>query len=350
MRRQAPPTPYRSSGSGEMAGTQLDTAWLEEGKDMAECPVCFMVLDEPSVGCPEGHTLCRACYVAELHKRQQCPICGHATDESRLQRCRPLEGLIGQLRTRCKNGPDDCEGVGEGGAAPAAKRAKLQPAQSTSVDDLREELGRRGLSTKGKKGELAARVEEHRRSDAELRCSWRGRVCELVGHLSESCEYEPMQCPNAAAGCKESVLRKDAARHASETCVYRKNRFEAPNGGSWEPAARAEVGDHLEASGALHDRSARRGAMEEQVAAQADALQKQGRVISKQTEEIARLRGDLQKQHAVVTTLQQNVAAQAGEIAGQTSAIQALQRRAEALTRVFTWSTDSAWSGRKSLP
>ncbi|KAJ1469389.1 hypothetical protein T484DRAFT_1851979 [Baffinella frigidus] len=362
-----------------MAGTQLDTAWLEEGKDMAECPVCLMVLGEPTVGCPEGHTLCRRCYIAELQKRQQCPVCSHATDESRLQRCRPLEGLIGQLRTRCKNGPDDldCHGGGQGGAAPRAKRAKLEPAHQ------RNDAGQEGAQ----------------------RCSWRGRVCELVGHLSESCGFEAVKCPNAVASCTESVLRKDAARHASETCVYRTNRFDA-HGGSWgelgggcpeaqvgrrdeERAARAEVGDHVEGhtSGALHQRSGRRAAteMEDQVvvleekvdaldgtlAGQSEALQKQGSVIVKQRGdiaglqekvggqgrvigtlrgEIAGLRGDMEKQHAVVATLQQKVAEQALEMVGQTSAIHALQRRAEALTRVFTWSTDAAWSGRKSLP
>ena len=131
---------------------------------------------------------------------------------------------------RCKNGPDgDAEGGGvEGGAPPRAKRAKLEPAASMDTDDLRKELGRLGLSAKGKKGELVARLDEHRWNDAAAkgaqRCNWRGRVCELVGHLSESCGHEAVQCPNAVAGCKESVLRKDAARHASETCVYRKNR------------------------------------------------------------------------------------------------------------------------------
>ena len=66
-----------------MAGIPIQTAWLEEGKDMAECPVCLMMLHEPTVGCPEGHALCRQCFVAELHRRKQCPVCGHATDESK---------------------------------------------------------------------------------------------------------------------------------------------------------------------------------------------------------------------------------------------------------------------------
>ena len=89
-----------------MAGMQIDTEWLEEGKEMAECPLCMMVLDQPTVGCPEGHALCHQCYVAELFKRKQCPTCSHPTDESKLQRNRLAEAFIEQLRMRCKHGPD----------------------------------------------------------------------------------------------------------------------------------------------------------------------------------------------------------------------------------------------------
>ena len=106
-----------------------------------------------------------------------------------------------------------------------AKRATLEPTESMSIDDLREELKCQGLSTKCEKGELVACLDEHRRNDVGMggsqRCTWRGRVCELAGHLLESCPFEAVACPNAAAGCKESTLRKDAAHHASETCQYR---------------------------------------------------------------------------------------------------------------------------------
>ena len=47
----------------------------------------------------------------------------------------------------------------------------------------------------------------------------RGRVSEHAGHL-QSCGYEKVACPNAAAGCTESVRRKDVARHADEACAY----------------------------------------------------------------------------------------------------------------------------------
>jgi len=251
----------------------IDPDWLEilvEKKEKATCSVCLMVLEHPTSGCPEGHVFCRQCYVAELCKRKQCPTCRHSTDESRLQRNRPLEEFIGELPTRCKHG--EGEGGGKGGAAPQAKRAKLEPAESMSAEDLRTDLGRRGLSAIGKKGELVARLEEQRRSEAGVeraqRCDWKGMVCELAGHLAESCGFEPVKCPNAVAGCKESVLRKDAARHASETCAYRKNRcvhcrlpFEAralpehkascpaahmmcPNAGCGVSVSRASMGGH----------------------------------------------------------------------------------------------------------
>ena len=348
-------------------GVPIDTAWLEEGREMAECPVCFMVLEHPTTGCPEGHALCRQCYVAELHKRKECPTCQHATDETRLQRCRPLEGLIGQLRTRCKNGPAGAGGV-EGGAPPSAKRAKLEPAQSMSCDDLREELGRGGLDMKGKKGVLAARLEEHRRNDAGVegaqRCSWRGRVCELAGHLAESCLHGPVTCPNAAAGCKESVLRKDAACHASETCAYRKNRcalcanpfearalvghegscpeaqIECPNAGCGVMVERRSMVEHREGCGreevgcpcpGCEERMARADVEQHVEASGAVHVRKAWKKVAGQDEKIA--------------GLEEKVAKMKEKAVEQESVIAVLQK---ALTRVFTWSTNSKWGRMKS--
>ena len=202
----------------------------------------------------------------------------------------------------------------------------MEPLQSMSTDDLREDLGRRGLDTDGGWGVLAVRLEEHRRSvgsdagEGGAWCSWRGKVCELEGHLAESCLYEPAPCPNAAGGCEKLVLRKDAAGHASETCEYQprccehcktlfksrdlhegscpEEQIECPNAGCGvtlarrsmaehrgvcgreevqcpcpgceERMVRAAVGEHVEASGAVHLRLAWRRAaeMEEKVAEQ----------------------------------------------------------------------------------
>jgi hypothetical protein len=42
-----------------MAGKQMETAWLEEGRDMAECSLC---------------------YDAQLVYCKECPTCFHPTD------------------------------------------------------------------------------------------------------------------------------------------------------------------------------------------------------------------------------------------------------------------------------
>ena len=198
-------------------------------------------------------------------------------------------------------------------------------------------------------------------------CSWRGRVCELRPHLAEACPCELVECPNAEVGCTEQVLRKFAARHASETCGYRKSTckhcrslfvarnlpehegscphalLKCPNAGCGvtvarssmvehrgacgreevvcpcpgceERMVRADVAQHVEASGAVHVQRAWAAAAE------------QGRMIAIQKKEIA--------------DLQVKVAEQAAETAG-------LQRRAEALTHVFSWSTDGSWRSAQS--
>lgn len=130
-----------------MARIPIAPEWLVEGEDTATCPVCLMVLVQPTIGCPEGHALCKTCYLQELGHRQgslpasaepplapspegssrlrlgptiprrdlsarprnlrrretdwsvdrvllrrkMCPCCRHATDESRLQKCRLAE-------------------------------------------------------------------------------------------------------------------------------------------------------------------------------------------------------------------------------------------------------------------
>ena len=107
-------------------------------------------------------------------------------------------------------------------------------------------------------------------------CGWEGMVRDLAGHLAESCALEPVECPNAAAGCSESVPRRDVALHASETCDYREIscgfcdallmvrdllehhgscpqvEVECPFPGCEERMAREEVEQHVASSGAVH--------------------------------------------------------------------------------------------------
>ena len=243
------------------------------------------------------------CYVHSLSGRKNCPICNHPTDESKLVRCRPFEDLIGQLRVRCKHGLEE--------------ESTPPEAQVVQQDDTGQ--------------------------DAAHLCSWRGRVCELQGHLA-LCGYKPVDCPNTAAGCKESLLRKDAARHASETCAFRpspcahcgalfsaralqehegsfpEEEIECPNAGCGEKVARRSMGEHRGVCG------------REEVTCPCPGCEE--RVARAEVEEHVEASGAVHLRSAW-----RRVAEMEEKVAGLHAA---LERSARALTCVFTWSTDSA--------
>ena len=139
----------------------VDPKWLEEGQENEEdctCGVCFMLMEEPTCGCPDGHCLCKACYLMILEGGSRvCPTCREPTDEGKMQRIRPLESIIGKLRVRCT--------YGEG-------------------------------------------------------CSWRGTVADLAAHMGSSCPLAPISCTNP--GCEERVARQDMAVHAEGTCRFKR--------------------------------------------------------------------------------------------------------------------------------
>ena len=130
--------------------------------------------------------------------------------------------------------------------------------------------------------------------------------------------------------------------------------------------AQAEVGGHVESSGAAHARMAWRRATEmeekvgeqgKQIAQEGEARKEEGKEVVKQREENAGLRRETEKQRTEIARLsgasvQQTAAIGVLEstLQDQQSLIAALQKRSEALTHVFTWSTDSSWTRTKSLP
>ena len=211
-----------SPPAGDM---KIDPDWLEEGeqtKERASCPLCLMVMVQAAQACTQGHAACHDCYVTELSLRKRCPTCKENTDARRLQKCRTGADFIGDLRMRCKHGKDgEEEGGSDGGAAPRAKRARLEPPQPMSNDDLRNELGRRGLSTNGRKGEMAARLEENRRSEAgEPCCDWRGKVCEFSAHLAVCGHEAPRRAARAALTAAETAVHTARnVRAAAATAV-----------------------------------------------------------------------------------------------------------------------------------
>jgi len=82
----------RSGGAGArppFAGW-IDPDLLEKRFDDCVCVVCSGLMVEPTSGCPDGHSFCRACYVK---KHKGCPTCRNAVDKRKLVRNRPLEGM-----------------------------------------------------------------------------------------------------------------------------------------------------------------------------------------------------------------------------------------------------------------
>ncbi|KAJ1494555.1 hypothetical protein T484DRAFT_1765324 [Baffinella frigidus] len=219
----------------------IDPDWLEDKCEDCECSLCFGVMVEPASGCPEGHIFCKPCYVKELRERKRCPACRHpVAGENNLVRSRPLESMIAKLRLLCEHAPKESEEQAVG--PPAAKRAKLVPAASMTVEALREELRQRGLETAGSKPELEARLEEDRTKGAG--CGWKGRVGELHAHLLGECQWAPVKCPNQ--GCTETPLRKDLPEHEA-TCKHRMEQ--CPNQGCCVTAARGTMDEHREECG-----------------------------------------------------------------------------------------------------
>jgi len=160
---------------------EIETELLERGYDEFECALCMLVLDDPTSGCPEGHTFCRSCYSAALAKSNECPSCRTAMEEGRLTRNLPLETLISQQRLRCRH----------------AAACSAQPAASSA-------------KKKAKKNRSAA-------GDAHG-CAWRGTVEEYASHL-EACPLEPVTCPTA--GCRATMPRRDIDQHTKDECLFR---------------------------------------------------------------------------------------------------------------------------------
>ena len=177
--------------------------------------------------------------------------------------------------------------------AEGGRSDNMEPLRSMKQPDRCD--GRRGLTTEGEQGELAGGHKELRRSDAGVEggacCSWQGKLSEMEGHFAQSCPEEQIECPNA--GCGETLARRSMAEHRG---ACGREEVACPCPGCEERMARVAVGEHVEASGAVH------------------LLRAWGRVAEMEE-----------------------------KVAG-------LQRRFDLLTRVFTWSTDSEWSHKMSLP
>jgi len=193
---------------GPPAAENIDADFLLETCEDCTCILCFGVLAEPTTGCDGGHLCCRKCYVEWLREKRECPTCRQKVQsERKLVRIRSMDGMISRLQMRCIHSAKEAAGAGP----PAAKRAKLAPAASMTVEALRNELRQGGLDTSGNKEVLVERLEKDRKKDAGCNkdCRWIGKVGGLTVHLEEECDWVAIKC----LGCTESPLRKDLPEH-----------------------------------------------------------------------------------------------------------------------------------------
>ena len=108
-------------------------------------------------------------------------------------------------------------------------------------------------------------------------------------------------------------------------------KVECPCPGCEERMARVEVKAHVEASGAVHLRRAWSWAaeMKETMGNQAEEFKTVTTRVVEMEEKVVGLLSTVFQQNSMITSLQKHV---------------------KGVTRVFTWSTDRAWSRQQSLP
>mmetsp|Transcript_58818 Transcript_58818/g.138939 ORF Transcript_58818/g.138939 Transcript_58818/m.138939 type:complete len:464 (+) Transcript_58818:143-1534(+) len=204
-----------------------------DGRDDLVCGVCNLVLQQPNMGCPEGHSFCQECYLSSLASEKACPTCHHPTDETRLMRNRPLENLIAKQQVRCAhshhsaNGDNTLGGALGGGVLgamdelypSALKRSRQNSSASVlSTVELQQELSIQGLPAAGGRELLLTRVESLRGAKQGLGCGWVGAIHEFEAHR-DACLWEVDTCGHE--GCEMLVPRREATSHATTACLFR---------------------------------------------------------------------------------------------------------------------------------
>ena len=119
------------------------------------CLICYDVLRDPTIGCPNGHAACRECYEEHLASLagSRCPAgCGVKISQETLAPNTELAERIGALPAHCSH---------------------------------------------------------------VSKCKWTGPFGDLRDHLQTACAQEPVLCPWWAMGCREVVKRGELAAHLS---------------------------------------------------------------------------------------------------------------------------------------
>ena len=177
----------------------IDPDCLVQDCHASECLICCGIMVKPVSGCPEGHCLCKTCYEEAIEFSDRCPTCRWSPVKTEtLVPNRIAEQMINDSAIRCEKTPD--------AGPPPTKRARFAP----TIQTLRETLAKRGLSSKGLKTDLVARIE----FDQTQVCKWEGSVYDFTGHRA-ICARATVQC--SFQGCLDTPLRTGLAIH-QRTC------------------------------------------------------------------------------------------------------------------------------------
>ena len=203
-----------------------------------ECPICLMVLREPSQLECCGSVYCTACILRALHSRNKCPLCN--SREPRCFRDKRLKQSLSGFHVNCchrvkhKERWEDETGEGEGGGGGGGEGCKWEG----EFGELERHLNKNPSAEKRATGCLYTLIpckfctkpfqrkviHNHQADD----CQKRGSTCGRCGHTDT---YENITgthkdtCPQALIQCElcdAKFERRLLEAHRSKLCPQRK--------------------------------------------------------------------------------------------------------------------------------
>jgi hypothetical protein len=197
------------------------------------CNICSCLLDEPTSACEEGHCYCKACYVRIITGtgKNRCPACRSTVRQHNFVRNRSLEAIMQRETLSCENSrkipmwaaaADKAASTSCVVAAGSAKRAKVAPFGTMSIEDLRTEAAFHARSATGDAGGVVHNPSRSTASRDTLLtqllqgCPWQGTVAEYPLHRLQ-CGWPMVRC--GLFNCPFSTMYLFELEKHLETCV-----------------------------------------------------------------------------------------------------------------------------------
>ncbi|KAJ1469361.1 hypothetical protein T484DRAFT_2026861 [Baffinella frigidus] len=203
------------------------------------CGICSCLLDEPTSACEEGHCYCKACYVRTITGtgagKNRCPACRSMVHHADFVRNRLLEAIMQRETLSCENSRNiptwaaaaaaaaaSTSCVVAAGSAKRAKRAKVAPFGTMSIEDLRTEAAFHARSATGDAGGVVHNPSRSTASRDTLSkqllqgCTWQGTVADYPLHAVQ-CGWSKVKC--SLFNCTFSTMYLFELDKHHATCV-----------------------------------------------------------------------------------------------------------------------------------